>query len=95
MHGPLIKEEAFQHSGRIQRAPFLVSNENGDHILAIWQEVINGKQSNVFARILKATAHDCARCNAPNVCKKQNTCVLPFKGREFIFILAMVNKERH
>ena len=95
MHGPLIKEETFQHSSRIQRAPLLVSNEKGDHILALWQEVINGRQSNVFARILKATAHDCTSCNAPKVCKKQNMCVLPFKGKEFVFIYVIVSKENH
>ena len=86
LHGPLIKDEAFHYVARDQRAPFLVSNERGDQVLALWQEAVNARQSNVFGRILKATTHHCSGCNPPNVCMKQNTCLLPFKSKEY-FIL--------
>ena len=85
IHGSLIKDEAFQYAARNQRSPFLVSNERGDQVLALWQEMINERQSNVFGRILKATTHDCSGCSPPNVCKKQNTCALPFRSRNFYF----------
>jgi len=82
IHGSLIKDEAFQYVARNQRSPFLVSNERGDQVLALWQEMINERQSNVFGRILKATTHDCSGCSPPNVCKKQNTCSLPFRNQK-------------
>ena len=92
LHGPLIKDEAFQYVARNQRVPFLVSNERGDQVLALWQEVINGRQSNIFGRILKATTHECSGCNPPNVCKKQNTCVLPFRSRNIFILLVFYVK---
>ena len=81
LYGPLIKDDVFQYAGRDQKLPFLVANENGDQILAVWQEVISGKQSNLFARVLKAARPTCASCSAPRVCKKENTCVSIFKGK--------------
>ncbi len=86
--GSLIRGESFGFIGREQKKPFLVTNAKRKEVLVLWQEVVNGRQTNLFARSIKAVSHKCSSCSLPRRCVRDGRCVLPFKGNQVSPIIA-------
>ncbi len=78
--GSLVRGDTFSFVGRDQRRPFLVTNEKKKEVLVLWQEVIDGQQTNLFGIRVKAVTHRCVSCSKPRTCIRDYRCVLPFKG---------------
>ena len=85
--GSLMRGDSFSFVGQAQRRPIIVANEKADELMVIWQEVINAKQTNLFAQKMKVVTHKCTSCSAPRVCIRDERCVLPFKGRIAIYYI--------
>ena len=79
--GSFIRDEVFQFTVQDQMKPLQLTNEKTGKVLLIWQERVNAKQIDLFARHIRPVSHRCAvKCQANEVCLRDDHCAKRYKG---------------
>ena len=92
--GSFIRDEVFQFTVQDQMKPLQLTNGKTGKVLLIWQERVNAKQNNLFARHIQPVSHRCAvKCQANEICLRDDHCVKRYKGECFVFQDLHINKE--